>query len=59
MVVFTAVITFLLGTAISVPQILGGLLVIGGVMLTSARPAGRSPGIKPRNDRALKWMGER
>ncbi|MEJ1192987.1 DMT family transporter [Pseudarthrobacter sp. CCNWLW207] len=59
MVVFTAVITVLLGAAISLPQILGGLLVVGGVMLTSARPSGRSPGIKPGKERGLKWMGER
>lgn len=44
MVVFTAAITFLLGTAISVPQILGGLLVVGGVLLTSARPSKKIPG---------------
>jgi drug/metabolite transporter (DMT)-like permease len=35
--VFTAVITLLLGKPITVPQILGGILVISGVLLTSVR----------------------
>ena len=39
--VFTAIITILLGQPITVPQVLGGILVISGVLLTSAgqRPA--------------------
>ena len=48
MVVFTAAISLLLGRTISVPQILGGLLVVGGVLLTSVRPSGKSPGIMPK-----------
>lgn len=59
MVVFTAAITLVLGTTISMPQILGGLLVVGGVLLTSARPSGRSPGIEARDDEGLRRMGER
>lgn len=59
MVVFTAAISLVLGTSISVPQIFGGLLVIGGVLLTSARPSGRSPGIEARDDEGLRRMGER
>lgn len=43
MVVFTAAITLMLGAAISLPQILGGVLVVGGVLLTSLRPSARSP----------------
>lgn len=35
--VFTAVITLLLGNPITTPQILGGILVISGVLLTSVR----------------------
>lgn len=38
--VFTAVITVLLGQPITVPQVLGGVLVITGVLLTGA---GRAP----------------
>lgn len=37
--VFTAVITVLLGRAVSGAQVLGGALVIGGVLLTSLRRA--------------------
>jgi drug/metabolite transporter (DMT)-like permease len=36
-VVFTAVITLLLGDPITIPQILGGILVISGVLLTGLR----------------------
>lgn len=50
MVVFTAAITFLLGRTISMPQILGGLLVVGGVLLTSARASGHSSGILAREN---------
>ena len=39
--VFTAVITVALGQPISVPQVLGGVLVISGVLLTSA--GGKAP----------------
>jgi drug/metabolite transporter (DMT)-like permease len=35
--VFTAIITLLLGDPITVPQVLGGMLVISGVLLTSVR----------------------
>jgi drug/metabolite transporter (DMT)-like permease len=35
--VFTAIITLLLGDPITVPQVLGGILVISGVLLTSVR----------------------
>ncbi|MDQ0677593.1 drug/metabolite transporter (DMT)-like permease [Arthrobacter pascens] len=52
-VVFTAVITLLLGNPITVPQILGGILVISGVLLTGLRKRptdkpdgmGETPGI--------------
>lgn len=52
-VVFTAVTTLLLGTSITVPQILGGILVISGVLLTGLRKRatgepdgmGETPGI--------------
>ncbi len=51
MVVFTAIITVLLGTPLTLVQIVGGLLVIAGVLLTgikgqarsAGRPAGRAP----------------
>jgi drug/metabolite transporter (DMT)-like permease len=39
--VFTALITVILGQPITVPQVLGGVLVISGVLLTSA--GGRTP----------------
>jgi drug/metabolite transporter (DMT)-like permease len=51
-VVFTAVITLLLGDPITIPQILGGILVISGVLLTGLRRPtdkpdgmGETPGI--------------
>jgi drug/metabolite transporter (DMT)-like permease len=51
-VVFTAVITLLLGNPITIPQILGGILVISGVLLTGLRRPtdkpdgmGKTPGI--------------
>ena len=51
MVVFTAIITVLLGTPLTLVQILGGLLVIAGVLLTGikgqARSAGRPTGRAP------------
>lgn len=45
--VFTAVITLLLGNPITVPQILGGILVISGVLLTGLRngPTGKPGGM--------------
>ena len=46
--VFTAVITVLLGQSIAVPQIVGGILVISGVLLTSA---GRTPQ-RPRSSKS-------
>jgi drug/metabolite transporter (DMT)-like permease len=42
MVVFTALITLVIGGSISAAQVLGGILVVGGVVLTSMRPAKRS-----------------
>lgn len=42
MVVFTALITLAIGGTISAAQILGGILVVGGVILTSGLPAKRS-----------------
>lgn len=42
--VFTAIITLLMGRPVTLPQVLGGLLVISGVLLTSAR---RRPGPSP------------
>ena len=59
MVVFTAAITFLLGTSISVPQILGGLFVVGGVLLTSMRRTGESTGISAAEQGGLRRRGER
>ena len=51
MVVFTAIITVLLGTPLTLVQIVGGLLVIAGVLLTGikgqARSAGRPAGSAP------------
>lgn len=41
--VFTAVITLALGQSITVPQVLGGILVISGVLLTSAGQAPQRP----------------
>jgi drug/metabolite transporter (DMT)-like permease len=58
MVLFTAAITFLLGRTISGPQILGGLLVVGGVLLTSARRSGHSRGV-PAREGGLRGMEER
>lgn len=43
MVVFTAVITLLLGMPVTTPQILGGLLVISGVLLTGMKRRTRQP----------------
>jgi drug/metabolite transporter (DMT)-like permease len=37
MVVFTAVITVALGTPLTAVQIVGGLMVIGGVLLTGIK----------------------
>jgi drug/metabolite transporter (DMT)-like permease len=37
MVVFTAALTLLLGMPVTVPQVLGGILVISGVLLTGLR----------------------
>jgi drug/metabolite transporter (DMT)-like permease len=47
--VFTAIITVILGQPITVPQVLGGVLVISGVLLTSAggRPPQRPRSSKP------------
>ncbi|WP_167139113.1 DMT family transporter [Diaminobutyricimonas sp. TR449] len=42
MVVFTALITLAIGGTIPAAQILGGILVVGGVVLTSARPRKRT-----------------
>jgi drug/metabolite transporter (DMT)-like permease len=42
-VVFTAVITLLLGIPVTTPQILGGLLVISGVLLTGVKRRARQP----------------
>jgi drug/metabolite transporter (DMT)-like permease len=47
--VFTAIITVILGQPITVPQILGGVLVISGVLLTSA--GGRTPQ-RPRSSKS-------
>ncbi|MCQ6271431.1 DMT family transporter [Pseudarthrobacter sp. R1] len=47
--VFTAVITVALGQPISVPQVLGGVLVISGVLLTSA--GGKAPQ-RPRSSKS-------
>lgn len=47
--VFTAVITVILGQPVTVPQILGGVLVISGVLLTSA--GGRTPQ-RPRSSKS-------
>lgn len=45
-VVFTAVITLLMGDPITVPQILGGILVISGVLLTGlGRPTDKPDGM--------------
>ncbi|MHA7220793.1 DMT family transporter [Arthrobacter sp. RHLT1-20] len=41
MVVFTAIITVLLGTPLSLVQIVGGLMVIAGVLLTGAKGQAR------------------
>lgn len=59
MVVFTAAITLMLGMTISVPQILGGLLVIGGVLLTSVHPSGDSPDVAAKaQGQGLRQLGE-
>lgn len=42
-VVFTAVITLLLGVPVTAPQILGGLLVISGVLLAGMKRRTRQP----------------
>ncbi|MET1042908.1 MAG: DMT family transporter [Microbacteriaceae bacterium] len=50
--VFTALIGLVIGTPISFVQVVGGVLVIGGVMLTSLRPGtGRPRSGRPRSDR--------
>ncbi len=47
--VFTAIITVILGQPITVPQVLGGVLVISGVLLTSA---GGRPPQRPRSSKS-------
>jgi drug/metabolite transporter (DMT)-like permease len=47
--VFTAIITITLGQPITVPQVLGGILVISGVLLTSA---GSKPPQRPRSSKS-------
>jgi drug/metabolite transporter (DMT)-like permease len=47
--VFTAVITVALGQPVTVPQVLGGILVISGVLLTSA--GGKAPQ-RPRSSKS-------
>lgn len=49
--VFTAIITVLLGHPVTAPQVLGGILVISGVLLTSAgqRPGGPQ---RPRSSKS-------
>lgn len=47
--VFTAVITIALGQSVTVPQVLGGVLVISGVLLTSA--GGKRPQ-RPRSSKS-------
>jgi len=47
--VFTALITVILGQPITVPQVVGGVLVISGVLLTSA--GGRTPQ-RPRSSKS-------
>lgn len=42
-VVFTAVITVVLGTPLTIVQIMGGLLVIAGVLLTGTKGRSKSP----------------
>jgi drug/metabolite transporter (DMT)-like permease len=42
-VVFTAIITVVLGKPVTLPQVLGGVLVIVGVLLTSSKPRQREP----------------
>ena len=42
-VVFTAVITVVLGTPLTIVQIMGGLLVIAGVLLTGTKGRAKSP----------------
>lgn len=46
--VFTAIMTVVMGQPITVPQVLGGILVISGVLLTSA---GRAPQ-RPRSSKS-------
>lgn len=55
MVVFTAIITVLLGTPLTLVQILGGIMVIAGVVLTGLKgqpwlavPAASAVGARPR-----------
>ncbi|WP_457974292.1 DMT family transporter [Arthrobacter sp. D1-17] len=43
MVVFTAAISLLLGMPVTVPQVLGGILVISGVLLTGLRRRSTQP----------------
>ncbi len=60
MVVFAAAISLVLGTTISVPQIFGGLLVIGGVLLTSVRSSGNSHDVMAKEqEKGLRRMGGR
>ena len=56
-VVFTAVITVALGTPLTLVQIVGGLLVIAGVLLTGTKGQAKAPGgrradagLRPRPD---------
>ncbi|WP_144671043.1 DMT family transporter [Arthrobacter sp. U41] len=42
-VVFTAVITVVLGTPLTIVQVAGGLLVVAGVLLTGTKPRAKSP----------------
>jgi drug/metabolite transporter (DMT)-like permease len=43
MVVFTAVITVALGTPLTLVQVLGGLMVVAGVLLTGVKVKTRVP----------------
>lgn len=47
--VFTAIITVALGQPITIPQVLGGVLVISGVLLTST---GSKPRQRPRSSKS-------
>lgn len=62
--VFTAVITVLLGQPITVPQVLGGVLVISGVLLTGAGRAPQpvspsNPTSSPASASGLPWFRRR